>query len=335
MTFLSQPIPEPATPLRLAWLDVARGVAVLAMFVYHFAWDLQYFALTSVDVVGEPGWRWFARAIAGSFLGIVGFSLVLAHANGLRRGPFLRRLAVIAGAAALVTAGTYVAMPQGTIWFGILHCIALSSVLGLAFLRLPALVLLAFAAAALAAPLFATADVFNHPAAYWIGLGTIEPRTNDYVPILPWFGCVLIGMAVGKIWLASERKNPSRPAALPAAAGPVAFLGRHSLPIYLVHQPVLVGLLYLFVTLSGGGAQLAETREFRQGCRAQCEATGGDIAACRRFCACAETGLKREGVWTAVTGNTADPAAQARIQGVVAMCSRQVPGQPADPPPAP
>ncbi len=316
--------PAPPSPARrrLPGLDFARGAAVLAMIVYHFAWDLQYFALTTIDVVGEPGWRWFARAIAGSFLGLVGFSLVLAHGERFRRDAFLRRLAVIAGAAALVTAGTYVAMPEGTIWFGILHCIALSSVVALPFLRAPWPLLVVVGAAALAAPSFLAADVFNHPAAYWLGLGTVEPRTNDYVPLLPWFGCVLLGMAAARLIL-SRAGSGEGARDWPRAAAPVAFLGRHSLPIYLLHQPVLVGLLYLFVTLSGGSGDLAVTREFRQGCRAQCEATGGDIAMCRRFCACAEGELKQAGLWTAVTTNDNDAGVQARIAGIVNMCSRR------------
>ncbi len=39
---------------------MARGVALLAMFLYHFAWDLSFFRLITTDVVAHPGWKWFA-----------------------------------------------------------------------------------------------------------------------------------------------------------------------------------------------------------------------------------------------------------------------------------
>ena len=102
-------------------VDVARGVAIAAMVIYHFSWDLTALQFIATDVTREPGWRLFARSIATSFLILVGIGLVLAHARGLRRGPFLRRLAKVGGAALLITAVTYAAFPQSYIFFGILH----------------------------------------------------------------------------------------------------------------------------------------------------------------------------------------------------------------------
>ena len=115
---------------RIELLDLARGTALLAMFVYHFAYDLSFFRLIRVDVVSDPGWRLFARLIAGSFLAIVGFSLILATRNGLNRKAYAKRFAMVAGAALLVTIGTWFAIPENFIFFGILHHIALASLLG-------------------------------------------------------------------------------------------------------------------------------------------------------------------------------------------------------------
>ncbi|HEX2726006.1 MAG TPA: heparan-alpha-glucosaminide N-acetyltransferase domain-containing protein, partial [Beijerinckiaceae bacterium] len=143
--------PGAATP-RWAAIDSARGVAVAAMIAYHFAWDLSFFRLIATDVVGHPAWQLFARAIAATFLMLVGAGLVLAHGKGLRRRSFLRRLAVVAAAALMITLATSLAMPESYIFFGILHCIALTSVLALPFLRAPVAVALAAAAFAFAAP---------------------------------------------------------------------------------------------------------------------------------------------------------------------------------------
>src|SRR5688572_15752760 len=138
-----EPAAAASRPARLPAIDAARGVAIVAMVVYHFAWDLGFFGFISADVGGDLGWRIFARSIAGSFLALVGVSLVLATRNGLNRGRFLRRLGVIAAAAAAITLVTRIVFPETYIFFGILHAIAVSSVLGLAFVRAPILLVAA------------------------------------------------------------------------------------------------------------------------------------------------------------------------------------------------
>src|SRR5262249_30877785 len=108
------------------------------MVVYHFAWDLWAFGLVETDVEHDVAWVLFARSIASTFLLLVGLSLVLATRNGLRLQPYLRRLAFVAGGALLVTIGTYFIEPHEFVYFGILHLIAVASVLALPFLTLPA-----------------------------------------------------------------------------------------------------------------------------------------------------------------------------------------------------
>ena len=103
---LPGPITDRPRPPRIALVDVARGVALVAMFIYHFAWDLSFFRLITTDIVAHQGWKWFAHGIAGSFLALVGVSIVLASRAGLDRAGFFSRLAFVAGGAALVTAGT-------------------------------------------------------------------------------------------------------------------------------------------------------------------------------------------------------------------------------------
>ena len=122
---------------RIAVIDVAKGCAILAMVVYHFAWDLSAYQLITANVTEELGWRIFARSIAAAFLLMVGVNLVLANRNGVRAAPYLRRLAVILAAALLVSLGTWWLDPGTFVFFGILHLIFVASVLGLPFLRAP------------------------------------------------------------------------------------------------------------------------------------------------------------------------------------------------------
>ena len=69
---------------RIEAVDAARGAALLAMAIYHFSWDLSFFQLIATPVATDPAWKWFARAIAGSFLFLVGVSLVLGHRERIR-----------------------------------------------------------------------------------------------------------------------------------------------------------------------------------------------------------------------------------------------------------
>ncbi len=212
---------------RLPLLDAARGVAVVAMVIYHFAWDLSVFGFIETDVGRE--WRGAAMAIAASFLVISGVAFTLAG----RLKP--RRLAILAGAAALVSAGSWWFDPNAFIFFGVLHCIALSSILAVPFLRALGWVL--GVAAALVFALGAWAHPFFDDWPWlWLGLSTQVPLTNDYIPIIPWFGLVLLGMWLGRV----------PPDAWPAwGPRPLLWLGRWSLLIYLIHQPILTGLLFL------------------------------------------------------------------------------------------
>jgi uncharacterized membrane protein len=304
MTGLDPAAEAPAPPLgpsRIDALDIARGVALAAMAIYHFSWDLSFLGFIATDIVGEPGWKWFAHIVAGSFLVLVGASLVLGHGKGVRWRPFLRRLAVIAAAAAAITVATYFTFPDSFIFFGILHCIALSSVLTLPFLRLP-LGFVAFAAVlVVAAPWFLRSDAFNGLALAWLGLGNEVPLTNDYVPIFPWFGMVLAGVAAGRVLVPWARRGVlARWRAEQPPWRALAWAGRHSLLIYLLHQPLLLGVLYPIAQLVRPEAS-AEAAPFLRRCEAQCGAGGLSADICRRACACTVEELESHELWTRVT----------------------------------
>ena len=231
---------------RISLVDLLRGTALAAMVAYHFFWDLELFALAPLNVTGNPVWVASAWVIASSFLALAGASLVLAHGQRLNALSFLRRLAMIAAAAGVITLASWFFEPGGIILFGILHCIAAASVLGLIFLRAPMPVIILTAAACFAAPALLTSPIFNAPGWLWLGLSSEPPPSNDYVPLLPWFGMVLIGIAAARMALAHTSKAEwPRWQPHSAAARMLAAAGRHSLAVYLVHQPVLLGVLWL------------------------------------------------------------------------------------------
>lgn len=236
--------PSATQHLRIALLDVLRGVAIAAMIVYHFFFDLEFFGFADFSVTEAPGWIAFVRTIPASFLAIAGISLYLAHHNGMHWRNFWWRIGYLVAAAMLVTVISYFADPQAIIWFGILHCIAASSVIGLLFLRAPLPVVIVAAAVVLIAPLFAT-PALNATVLLWLGLGTEAPPSNDYNPLFPWFGFMLIGIAIARILAPYATKavwawwKPGDP-----LTRTLALAGRHSLLIYLLHQPILMSVLF-------------------------------------------------------------------------------------------
>lgn len=229
---------------RIQQIDALRGMALACMIAFHFSWDLEFFGLANWGVSEHWAWLLFAKSIAATFLFTVGISLHLAHSKNIRTQAFLRRLAVIAFAAGAITLASWWFDPDGTIWFGILHCIAVSSVIGLAFLRLHPAVTMLTAAAVLTAHYFLTTDALNYPGWLWLGLSREFPPANDYIPLLPWTGFVLAGIAFAQILrarIADARLAAWQPHGI--ALRWLTAAGRHSLLIYLVHQPLLIGLL--------------------------------------------------------------------------------------------
>jgi uncharacterized membrane protein len=234
------------THARIHLIDLARTLALWAMGIYHFTFDLMLFGHLEPYFVFQGGWPLFARAIASSFLFLAGMSLWLAHGQGIRWGAFARRLAVVAGAAALVTVATYYTMGAQFIRWGILHAIAAGSLVGLAFLRAPVMLTVAVAAGVFAAPHLRRFDVFNAPHWIWLGLSTDLPPMMDYEPLLPWLCPVLLGIVTARMMARAglwESLQLWQPGSLGRA---LIWPGRHSLAVYLIHQPVLFGAVYLF-----------------------------------------------------------------------------------------
>jgi uncharacterized membrane protein len=232
---------EPLTRIRA--IDALRGAAICMMIVYHAAFDLNWFHIISADFNHDRFWLSFRDLIVSSFLLLVGVSLVLASRAGISPKRFWNRIALVGACAILVTVGSYVTFPKTFITFGILHCIVVSSILGWPLVRFPRAALIVgivviVAGVAIGLPLF------DLPLLNWVGLMTHKPATEDYVPLLPWLGVVLVGISIGW-WLLERRMHDLRQI---SRASPkwLTWLGRHSLLVYMIHQPIMMGLLRVF-----------------------------------------------------------------------------------------
>lgn len=239
----------PATPDRpdsldrLDRLDALRGVALLWMAAFHFSFDLNHFGWVRQDFYRDPVWTWQRIGIVSLFLFCAGGGQALAVRAGQGTRRFWRRWAQVAGCAVLVSAGSWFMFPGSWISFGVLHGIAVMLVLlRLGLARLPATALLLLAGLAVAAPRWGQSAFFDTRWTNWLGLVTHKPITEDYVPVLPWLGVMLVGFVVTRarprIWVG-------------AAPRPLVVLGRWSLSFYMVHQPVLIGALVAVQFLKG------------------------------------------------------------------------------------
>lgn len=242
---------------RLVALDLARGTALIAMIIYHAFWDGLQFGLIGWTLERDLLLQQSARLIAGSFLLVAGVSIALASARSgqllVNKRGFWKRFALLAGAAALVSVATFFALPQAPIYFGILHHIALSSVILALLTPLPAFFLVALGAGVLLTNAYVGIELLNHPATIWLGLGTKAPITADWVPLFPWLAAGLIGLGVGKMfivpWIASRPPQGDKPAKPNALIRLLTWMGKHSLAIYLIHQPILIGLIQAYLWL--------------------------------------------------------------------------------------
>ena len=307
----------PQTSKRIDLIDVARGGALVAMAIYHFAWDLEFFGWMAPGTSVSGGWLYFARAIASSFLFLVGVSLVLAHQQGTHWPSFWRRIAQVAGSAALISVVTWFAIPGGFIFFGILHAIALFSLIGLLFVRLHWLIPLLAASAVLLVWRNFDHDVFSNPILWWVGLAPIAPSANDYVPTFPWLAPVLIGISAATLMQARNVWNHLSSVQLAAPVqSPLTFIGRHSLIFYLVHQPILLGLMWTFTTFIMAPDR---TTQFLNQCQASCEQTRS-TEFCSAYCSCIADEMKQASLFTPYLQRKLSAAENTRIIELRDMC---------------
>lgn len=236
---------------RVELIDFSRGLALIAMTLFHFGWDVEILGIVEAGFASQPAMVWFARCIASAFLFLVGVGLVLANANGFKKRSYFLRLAKVIAAAVLITIATYFATPAFYIFFGILHHIAVASIIGLVFLKLPHWLNFIAGLVVLATGVWVQTNLFGNPIWSWTGLSTHIPKSSDFVPVFPFFAAVLFGIATAQLAMANNWIPSISKYKLNFSFGrAMKFIGRNSLVYYLIHQPIMIGILALILYLS-------------------------------------------------------------------------------------
>lgn len=227
-------------------------MAIVLMVFYHFIWDLHYFGLYQTNMLVGP-WQSFARFIATIFIGVMGVSLTLSYNRAKRqtgqpklfRKFFLRGVKIF-GWGMLITAATYFFIGRGFVIFGILHLLGLSIILAYPFLHWNRWASFIAGLVAIGLGIYVDSLVVFYPWLIWLGVKQAGVAMVDYYPVLPWFSLALLGVFAGYTFYPQGGRRFDLPDFSQVAPSRVLqFLGRHSLLIYLVHQPILIGLFLM------------------------------------------------------------------------------------------
>jgi uncharacterized membrane protein len=221
-------------------LDALRAVAMLWMAAFHFGFDLNHFGVLDPrqNFYRDPFWTWQRVCIVSTFLFCAGLGQAAALEAGQSAARFWKRWGQVAGCAVLVSIGSALMFPKSWISFGVLHGIAVM----LLVLRVAAPLrgwLWPLGLVAIVLPQWWGHPFFETRWTNWVGLVTKKPITEDWVPVLPWVGVMLWGLAAGQ-WLLRRRRGVLA-GPVPAFVRPFAVLGRWPLTFYMLHQPVLIG----------------------------------------------------------------------------------------------
>ena len=227
---------------RYAEIDIVRAIAIVMMITFHTLFLLNYFDIYDVNVV-NGFWWWFARVTAGTFIFVAGISLTISYSRSQTFRRFLLRGIKIFCWGLAITLVTWLVMRESYVIFGILHFIGVSIVLGYFFVRFR-LVNLVLGAVLIAGGILLMRDSFSFSWLLPLGLMPQDFKTADYFPLLPWFGIFLIGICAGNTFYPGGKRSFNPWPSATRVTRPLTFMGKHSLLIYLGHQPVIIGILF-------------------------------------------------------------------------------------------
>tara|TARA_X000001036_G_C20410004_1_gene696615 strand:- start:72 stop:803 length:732 start_codon:yes stop_codon:yes gene_type:complete len=238
--------------MRILFLDVLRGVAVLAMICYHFFWDLGFFGYVDFSLATTGFGLNIAQIIGSTFIFVSGFSLNLSSLSTNFQRNFWWRFAKLLSLSCLISSVTLIFDKNNFIFFGILHLLTFCSLIGFILIRSKNTYFI-FLILVTTILISITNYKFDLPVQMsWLGLNIIVPNTSDFYPVIPWIIYFLMGLWLGKLlniellnssnWGFNEKDILSHGSIFKF----LSLSGRNSLVIYILHQPIFFSLFLIF-----------------------------------------------------------------------------------------
>jgi len=236
-------------------IDFFRGIAIILMITYHIFFDIYFFDLVKFDI-HSVYFEILSYPIGTTFLLLVGISLTLSF-NRYKKEfskkrvaeKFLFRGFKIFLLGLILTIATFFYLGDNFIIFGVLHCIGLSIIFSIPFIRYRSLNLFLGLIFVLFGIILKN-YTFDFSYLLFLGFRPMNFSTVDYFPIFPWFGFVLIGISLGNFLYPSyKRRFDIFDLSNFKLVKFLGFLGKNSLLIYFFHQPIIVGIIYIYLVL--------------------------------------------------------------------------------------
>lgn len=217
---------------RIWEIDCLRGIAIIMMAIFHLVVDLKDFYGLPLEYL-SGGWYYEGKVSAILFIFLAGVS------SRFNRQT-LRHSGRVMAAALIVSLSTYLYNSATYVQFGILHFLALSILINPILQHVSSYVLIIIAVVLLSLQIWT--ERLTDASGFLLPFGITPPTftTIDYYPMIPWLGVFIIGMAAGRIYIHPRPLLPQ-----PRGVSGLCWLGRHSLIIYMLHQPVMLAVLFL------------------------------------------------------------------------------------------
>ena len=230
------------TRARIDIIDAVRGLSILLMVIYHLGYDLVYAEIIPKFIVFNPLIDALQLFFAALFIFISGVSSRLSRSN-LKRGFIMLAFAVA------ISAVTY--LFESPVWFGILHFLGVAAVLygllGKLLQRVTSAVYPAVCALMFVVSYVLTSGIYDIEGLWMFGIRDKYFTSADYFPVFPWIFVYFAGAWFGRYVI--EKSLPNWFYEL--KCGFFAGVGRKTLFVYLLHQPVIYGVLWIVIWIKG------------------------------------------------------------------------------------
>lgn len=234
-------------------IDLLRGIAIILMLIFHFIYDLNHLKIIYYKLWEGP-FDYASKSIAAVFFILVGISLTISYnktvgnlsLSDIRRKFAIRGLKLLF-LGFIITGVSWLIIPERFVIFGVLHCIGISIILTIPFISYCKLNVII---GGLLVSFGFILDYLTFGFSWLIPLGFVPPRyfSIDYFPLFPWFGVILIGLALGNyLYPGGQRRFQFSIDQVEGMPKRICFIGRHSLPIYFIHQPILFAIIFLIL----------------------------------------------------------------------------------------